>query len=294
MTTTKDNGIIELQDNGIIELQDNVIIALQDNMFTSDNLVRFTKHMIQVDFKPKQARQLTTFFNVENLTADKFVKNADKFVKNADKFVKKKSFSENDKIYKPKQKDSLFWCFYILKNGYSNYEMEINNQYFVVEKTEKFKYIETIRKNKDILKIHKIKPLTELEDDLANKDKISVKTFFALCVLENINVLLVDKRKIFELICVDIDDKHPVNIIHRNSKTYENHIELDVTNEILQKYRETYYNINSFDATLKAMGSYKLDELIDLCKKLDINMETNEDKKKKTKKDIYELLVLNY
>ena len=263
-------------------------------MFTSDNLVRFTKHMIQVDFKPKQARQLTTFFNVENLTADKFVKNADKFVKNADKFVKKKSFSENDKIYKPKQKDSLFWCFYILKNGYSNYEMEINNQYFVVEKTEKFKYIETIRKNKDILKIHKIKPLTELEDDLANKDKISVKTFFALCVLENINVLLVDKRKIFELICVDIDDKHPVNIIHRNSKTYENHIELDVTNEILQKYRETYYNINSFDATLKAMGSYKLDELIDLCKKLDINMETNEDKKKKTKKDIYELLVLNY
>ena len=129
---------------------------------------------------------------------------------------------------------------------------------------------------------------------MANKDKISVKTFFALCVLENINVLLVDKRKIFELICVDIDDKHPVNIIHRNSKTYENHIELDVTNEILQKYRETYYNINSFDATLKAMGSYKLDELIDLCKKLDINMETNEDKKKKTKKDIYELLVLNY
>ena len=42
------------------------------------------------------------------------------------------------------------------------------------------------------------------------------------------------------------------------------------------------------------MGSYKLDELIDLCKKLNINIEINEDKKKKTKKDIYELLVLNY
>jgi len=266
------------------QTKENIIIELQDNMFTSDNLVRFTKHMIQNDLKPKQGRHLTSFVNVE--------KNVEKLT--VDKCVKKKVFSENDKIYKPKQKDSLFWCFYILKNGYSNYEMEINNQYFVVEKNEKFKYIELIRKNKDILKIHKIKPLTELEDDLANKDKISVKTFFALCVLENINVLLVDKRKIFELVCVDIDDKHPVNIIHRNSKTYENHIELDVTNESLQKYRETYYNINSFDATLKAMGSYKLDELIDLCKKLNINIEANEDKKKKTKKDIYELLVLNY
>jgi hypothetical protein len=60
--------------------------------------------------------------------------------------------------------------------------------------------------------------------------------------------------------------------------------------------------MSSFDATLKSMGSYKLEELIDLCKKLDINIDqkVNENKNKKegkqkmTKKDIYELLVLNY
>ena len=201
---------------------------------------------------------------------------------------------KKETIYKPRQKDSLFWCFYILKNGFSNYEMEINNQYFVVEKTEKFKYIDLIRKNKDILKLHKIKPLTELEDDLANKDKISVKTFFALCILENINVLLVDKRKIFELACIDIDEKHPVNIIHRNSKTYDHHIELDITTDNLQKYRDTYYKMSNFDSILKSMGSYKVDQLTDLCKKLNINIEANENKKKITKKDIYELLVLNY
>ena len=215
--------------------------------------------------------------------------------------LKPKFISKKETIYRPRQKDSLFWCFYILKNGFSNYEMEINNQYFVVEKTEKFKYIELIRKNKDILKIHKIKPLTELEDDLANKDKISVKTFFALCVLEDINVLLVDKRKILEITCKDIDDEHPVNIIHRNSKTYEHHIELDVTPIMVQQYRDTYYTMSSFDATIKSMGSYKLDELTELCKKLNINIDSNEkcsnekpSKKKIGKKDIYELLVLNY
>ena len=31
--------------------------------------------------------------------------------------------------------------------------------------------------------------------------------------------------------------------------------------------------MSSFDATLKSMGSYKLEELTDLCKKLDINVD---------------------
>ena len=301
-----------------------IITNLQDYMFTSDNISRFTKHMIPIGLKPTQKKHYeepVTKNIEEKLVTKPITKPVTKPVtKNIEekpipenieeKLVTKpviqvppkpKFISKKETIYRPRQKDSLFWCFYILKNGFSNYEMEINNQYFVLEKTEKFKYIELIRKNKDILKIHKIKPLTELEDDLANKDKISVKTFFALCVLEDINVLLVDKRKILEITCKDIDDEHPVNIIHRNSKTYEHHIELDVTPIMVQQYRDTYYTMSSFDATLKSMGSYKLDELTDLCKKLNINIDSNEkcsnekpSKKKIGKKDIYELLVLNY
>ena len=271
----------------------NIIFDLQDYMFTSKNIQRYTKHMIQIDIKPKSV-------TVEKM--DKLIqpqkqiveKKMDKLIQPQKQIVEKKK----ETIYKPKQKDSLFWCFYILKNGFSNYEMEINNQYFIVEKNEKFKYIEILRKNKDQLKIHKIKPLTELEDDLANKDKISIKTFFALCMLEHINILLVNKRKVYELLCTDIDNNHPINIVYRNGETYEHSIQLDVTEDIIKKYRETYYKMSSFDATLKSMGSYKLEELLDLCKKLDINIDdyknNKEGKKKLTKKDIYELLVLNY
>ena len=266
---------------------------LQDYMFTNNNLSRLTKHIIQPILipKPKQTTNFKQLTNNNQLSSNKV--------------IQKPVLLKKETNYKPKQKDSLFWCFYILKKGFSNYEMEINNQYFVVEKAEKFKYIDLIRKNKNILKIHKIKPLTELEDDLANKDKISPKTFFALCILENINVILVDKRKIFELICIDIDDTHPVNIIHRNNKTYEHHIELDVTMEMIQKYRDTYYKMSSFDSMLKSIGSYKLDELIELCKQLNVpidninnnnntNNNNNKKNKKPTKKDIYELLVLHY
>jgi hypothetical protein len=271
----------------------NIIIDLQDYMFTSTNIDRYTKHMIQISdsitLRPKSSLK-----NIENIekkvNKQQFVEEK---IKNKCEVKRKK-----ETMYRPKQKDSLFWCFYILKHGFSNYEMEINNQYFVVEKNEKFKYIDLIRKNKDLLKIHKIKPLTELEDDLANKDKISIKTFFALCILENINVLLVNKRKVYELLCTDIDEKHPINIVHRNSELYEHSIELDVTEEIIKKYRETYYKMSSFDATLKSIGSYKLEELTDLCKKLDINIDEcnkkKEGNKKITKKDIYELLVLKY
>ena len=171
--------------------------------------------------------------------------------------------------------------------------MEINNQYFVVEKNQKFKYIELLRKNKDLLKLHKIKPLTQLEDDLANKDKISPKTFFALCILENINVLLVDKRKVYELLIND----SPINIVHRNNETYYHSIELDVTEKMCNKYRETYYKLTNFDTTLKSIGSYKLQDLTELCEKLNIIIEDHKDKtlkQKMTKKDIYELLVMNY
>lgn len=275
------------------------IIELQDYMFTSNNLNRYTKHMIQINVNPKSSTKNIVEIENEPGNNGNNGNNGNEGNEGNKKTIINKLTVEKkykrETIYKPKQKDSLFWCLYILKHGYSNYEMEINNQYFTVEKNEKFKYIEMLRKNKEILKIHKIKPFTELEDDLANKEKISVKTFFALCILENINVLLVDKRKIFELTCIDIDDKHPVNIIHRNKQNYEHHIELNVTDDILKNYRETYYKSDSLDATIKSISSYKLEELIELCKKLDITIVAKEEGKKKlTKKDIYELLVLNY
>ena len=306
----------------------NSLCDLQDYMFTSENLIRFTKHMIQININPKAStnnitKNITNHYNSEaNVKSDDCVKintksentittnktittnnlittnksiTTNNSITTNKTIMKKKYEKEKETTYKPKQKDSLFWCFYILKYGYSNYEMEINNQYFTIEKKEKFNYIELLRKNKDLLKIHKIKPFTELEDDLANKDKISVKTFFALCVLENINVLLVDNRKIFEFTCVDIDDSHPVNIVHRNRNNYEHYIELNVTDDILKNYRETYYNSSLLEASIKSIGSYKCDELIELCKKLDIGLNIKEEgKKKMTKKDIYELLVLNY
>ena len=252
----------------------NVVAELQDYMFTGDNLKQFNKYSQ----------------NTKRLNRD----NKDKFVSsNAEKEKETQIEKVKDDIYKPFQTDSLFWCFYILKYGLSKYEMEVGNQHFPIEKAEKFKYIELFRTKKDILKINKIKPLADLENDLANSPRISIKTFFALCIVEKINILLVDKRKIYESIT---NDETKINVIHRNSVSYEHSIEFNVPDDKLTNYRDTYYKVQGFDSGLKSMTSYKVDELLELCKKFDIDtVNTAESTKKKlAKKDIYELLVQNF
>jgi len=245
-------------------------------MFTSKNLRQAVKHSIDSEI---------------SLNPDVKMKNKEgKHLKVENKSVK--VLKPKDTTYKPGKKDSLFWCFYILKYGLSKYEMEVGNQHFTIEKQEKFKYIDEIRKtnNKDLIKTHKIKPLSLLEDDLANQERISIKTFFALCVMENINIMLVDKRKVYEIIMTD-DPK--IHVVHRNSGSFEHHIELDVSADAINVYKESYYKMSSFDSGLKSMASYKVEELVELCNKLGIVLE-NTDKKKHLKKDIYELLVQNF
>ena len=263
-----------------------MINQLENNMFTQNNLSRFTENIYV-----SNAIQNETNSNINGRNKNKNSNSNIKF-----EIRQKTNPNVNDEYFKPRQKDSLFWCFYVLKYGFSKYEMEVGNQHFVIEKQEKFKYIELMRasENKALLKMYKIKPLNELEDDLANKPQISIKTFFALCVIEKINILLIDKRKVYECMC---NDSGIVNVIHKNSIPLEYYIELNndknpekMTNKI-KEYNETYYKMPNFEGALKSVSSYKVDELLDISKKLDINLTT--DKKKLTKGDMYELIVSN-
>ena len=59
-------------------------------------------------------------------------------------FVPKEPFkivNPINKIYIPIEKDTLFWCFYIMKHGDLQYEM-LDNKNIVVEKRNKIEYID--------------------------------------------------------------------------------------------------------------------------------------------------------
>lgn len=272
-----------------------IYTRLSEFVFTEENLIKCTKYISSS--KPKilknENKGIENKGNENKGNENKGFENKgienkgfENKVNNLQKPIKTKQF------YTPYQTDSLFWCFYILKYGYFNYEMEINNQYFTVEKKEKFAFIEKLRTIKSKLKIFKIKPYTEIEDDLANKNKIEIKTFLALCVLENINVIIINNRKIMELQVTDASENEVSNVIHYNIKSKKYEIEMEVTNEKINYYRNNYLKLESLDMNLKAMGSYKLDELKELCGKLDISLEENG--KKWTKTAIYEVLLQKY
>jgi len=189
----------------------------------------------------------------------------------------------------PPEKDGLFWCFYVIKNGFAAYEYPGATS-FVNEKAEKFKLIEYLRTKKQILKTKKIKNIKEdVEDDLANKSKIGMKTFIALCAAENINILFIHKRKCFELIC---EEDNPFHVIHWYENPEKYCYEMNASKEILEKYRHTFFKWESLEKPLKAMTAYKVDEIMDLCKKLGLEEKVSI-LTKKTKKDLYELLMMN-
>jgi hypothetical protein len=196
-----------------------------------------------------------------------------------------KNIKERMNIFSPKQKDTLFWCFYILKYGEQTYEM-LENINIVLEKRLKIDYVEKIRKEKQIVKSYKFATLTHLENQLANEEKIDLNTFFTLCVIENINVLYVCKKTYFELLMND--DK--VHIIHRLDN-YSKYGYEGIEQTKIELYRSTLFKVDCVEKPVKSISSYKVSELVEFCTKLGIEICVKDTNKNKSKKDLYESLI---
>jgi len=248
-----------------------------------------------------QQQFVNNFKDLDNfMLTEKLMTNALKYKNNGNSNISKKhietkenkehkEINENNNFFTPPQKDGLFWCFYIIKNGFSAYEYPGATS-FINEKDLKIKLIEMIRTKKQILKLKKIKNIKEdVEDDLVNKEIISMKTFIALCAAENFNILFIHKKKCFELIS---EEENPYFIIHQSDNNVKYCYELNATKELVDNYKNTLFKWESLERPLKAISYYKLDELMVLCKKLGLEEKIN-NLNKKTKKDLYEILIQN-
>jgi len=175
------------------------------------------------------------------------------------------------------QVDSLFWCFYILLNG--EHEYELNNS-FQTEKDFKIQSIEQLRKIKPQLKALKLK-INEIEDELLNAKKISIKSLIVLCLLYKKNLMYIWDRKYYEFIN---NPEEPINIIIWDKQ--ENNFSHFIDDEKQKYYRDNYWCIQHIDKPLKSITGYTRNELIIIANKLDI-----ENTKKDTKKSLYEKIL---
>ena len=203
-------------------------------------------------------------------------------------FVAKEQFKivkPINKIYIPCEKDTLFWCFFIMKHGDMQYEM-IDNKNIVVEKKNKIEYIEKIRKDKQLIKTYKFTTLTNLENNLANEDKLNIGTFLSLCVFENLNVLYIKNKTYYELLMNDEPTIYIVYQLENNKYGIEQSV-IASTHDI----KNTLYKIDSVDKPIKPFSAYKLQDLIDIAIKLGFEITNKTSNKAKNKKELYEDIV---
>ena len=193
--------------------------------------------------------------------------------------------------------DKLFWIFYKIINNFSDVDLEHINS-FKIMKEFKINSVEKLKSQKNILKDFKIQKGL-VEDDLTNNEKISFKTFHALCVLYLINVVLIRDNNTYCVLCTNSDEKvinlqnyKVIKISNVKLSAQFNNFDIElVTNSFteteLQTILKSYYSIENIEKPLKAFSNYKLDDLVNIAEKLNINIYDEHSKKRK-KQELYE------
>ena len=206
------------------------------------------------------------------------------------------------KPFTPFQKDKLFWCFYIILNGYEEYEINRSSS-FSIEKQIKIETVEKLKSIKEKLKELKLKR-TELEDELVNKPTISIKGLYALCLVHNVSITYIYGRKY----CVIAPDQQAQaeqaqaeqaqaeqaqakrGIIIQNEKKEDSLRWINDDDDFLTKIKQDYWHIENVQKPLKAPSAYTLPELQEIANKLQISthVQVNEKSKAKVKTALYE------
>lgn len=262
---------------------DKLLETLQPYMFSLKTLTHSKQH--------KNVEQ-----NVVEDTNLSYTNNYNKTLKNDQQIYEKGA-----EMFFPKERDQLFWCYYILVHGNSAYEM-LDTHKFMVEKNEKLKCVEHIRINRKHLTANKIRGIDAIENMLVHENTIDIKAFIALCVASNLNILFIHRRKSYQvLLDVDNVDTENIHVVHQYDTPhrrygYETGVSSSKMNEYLCRDTQdgkTPYYVNAVSMTnpLRAISSYKVGELRDMVIKL--KLLDNETAWKKTKPQIYETIIQN-
>ena len=243
------------------------------------------------------------FHYIENENTDnkKKVSDTDTSLKNSNqnipKFLKFVDYNKynskyNEKVRFHKLNDELFWLFYKLYYEKSEEDLLYTNL-FLEEKSKKIELIEMINKKKINLKRIKTTK-THILEDLTNSIKIDIETFNALCLIFNVDILLVKDNKIYIFISnksnEEFKNKTSFNKLlleyynlSNMSKSYK--ITFTIENTNINSIINNYLYVKNITKPLNSISSYKMEDIIYICKKINISLYLND--KKKTKQILY-------
>ena len=193
----------------------------------------------------------------------------------------------NANIIYPKCTDTLFWCMYIAKYGYAEY-LNIGQRYKNKEIEIKQQMIDTIKKTPSILKSGPRKitnvAIQEIMAELMIDKKTTFKTFYAICILNALNIIIVDIKTGTFLSFIN-DTTTELYIIYRvNDGSFSIDIDCNAI-AVTSKYFELDYG----DKPIKSIGAYKMNDLEIISQKLGLLLES----KKYKKQELYDKIFIH-
>lgn len=197
--------------------------------------------------------------------------------------LSKKKENKFEDFFIPKEKDSLFWSWFIFKFGLGAYIIESSSSYFTIEKCHKIMFVKKIR---DTLfkKVWKIKK-REVESNLANDKCLFIKSLEAMLISDNENFIFMNDKIYYENI--EFPGKKTCIIKYFvDSEKYGIFMEKE---DKISDYKNKLFVVEDIQKPIKSIHKFSAKELRDTCAKLDINIMKTPTKNK-TKKVLYQLL----
>ena len=221
-----------------------------------------------------------------------------------------------------KTHDAMFVCFYVLLNGVMKYHQNTRS-WNILERQHKILFAEKLRTDENRVLLNQVFNkvfVGKIDDELTNTNTptISIKTFAAICYMSSVSVMVIDDNLYSMTIIQPHGTAFPKHALHIKDGSvyimwdecsvskyddcqYVNTTNLGFTAQLIDQVVEkemTKIKANQTNAKkiasgnlLKAIGSYRMEELQVMCVELNIGyMDIPFTGKKVLKKDIYDYI----
>ena len=188
-----------------------------------------------------------------------------------------------------RDKDKLFWAFYIMLNGEDAYKYLKTK--FVTEKEIKISSVEKMRKLPNVFKQHKLNKV-RIENELSGDVPLTLEGFYGLCIIYDISAIFMKKNCYCEL--YGLGDSSVTHIVEEVEGGLGVHVfktkagSLDYAKEV----RESKWQMENVLTPIKSISSYTHAELLEIYNKVTcIHKDTGfteSFKEKKTKQFLYD------
>jgi len=199
--------------------------------------------------------------------------------------------------FQPRQSDTLFWCLYVVHHGMDEY-LNIGHNYGVKELEEKERLAAFINNNNKSkvkgtnYKVTNVLIQEILSELLTSQKETSLHVLIALTVFYGVNIFIVDAddRCMLEFLSSkEIDESTQTYVLYKD-KYGKYTVQLEwISSSQMADMRNKYIVLENYLRPMKAVSTYKVEDLVELARKLCIYDENKKYKKSELYDAVHEL-----